>query len=161
MFVFCFQTDGLRQRGMEQPAQETLLLPKACWIWTYSELTGTKQSQRQSPFVQPCDRTDSVRRRKKSNYVTRWTSREDQEPQGGPIMKPSISGGSPSGLLLVLMCCPLLGLVHSASSSNKASDNGHAHLGDADPDRCMRHHFVETITHPIYKCNSKVNLPTH
>ncbi|KAM7380232.1 hypothetical protein PAMP_003544 [Pampus punctatissimus] len=73
----------------------------------------------------------------------------------GPIMKPSISVGSPSGLLLVLMCCPLLGLVHSASS-NKANDNGHPHLGDIDPERCMRHHFVETITHPIYKCNSKL-----
>lgn len=78
-------------------------------------------------------------------------------------MKPSISVGPPSGLLLVLMCCPLLGLVQSASNGNKASDNGHAHLGDTDPDRCMRHHFVETITHPIYKCNSKVNtlIPTH
>ncbi|XP_016106736.1 norrin [Sinocyclocheilus grahami] len=32
------------------------------------------------------------------------------------------------------------------------------HLGDNDPDRCMRHHFVETITHPIYKCNSKMVL---
>ena len=70
-------------------------------------------------------------------------------------MKPSLSAGSPSGLLLVLMCCPLLGLVQSASS-NKASDNAHPHLGDTDPERCMRHHFVETITHPIYKCNSKV-----
>lgn len=70
-------------------------------------------------------------------------------------MKSSVSVGPPSGLLLVLMCCPLLGLVQSASS-NKASDNIHPHLGDTDPERCMRHHFVETITHPIYKCNSKV-----
>lgn len=72
-----------------------------------------------------------------------------------PIMRPPTSAGPPSGLLLVLMCCPLLGLVQSASS-NKAGDNGHPHLGDTDPERCMRHHFVETITHPIYKCNSKV-----
>ncbi|XP_073329123.1 norrin [Pagrus major] len=72
-------------------------------------------------------------------------------------MKPSISVGPRSGLLLVLMCCPLLGLVQSASS-NKASDNGHPHLGDTDPEQCMRHHFVETITHPIYKCNSKMVL---
>lgn len=70
-------------------------------------------------------------------------------------MKPSISAGPPSGMLLVLMCLPLLGLVQSANS-NKASDNGHPHLGESDPGRCMRHHFVETITHPIYKCNSKV-----
>ncbi|KAM8856427.1 norrin isoform 4-T5 [Spinachia spinachia] len=73
-----------------------------------------------------------------------------------PIMKPFVCAGPPSGLLLlvVLMCCPLLGLVQSAGSS----DNGHPHLGDADPERCMRHHYVETITHPIYKCNSKMVL---
>lgn len=70
-----------------------------------------------------------------------------------------MSSGPPSGLLLVLVCCPLLGLAQAASS-NKASDNGHPHLGDTDPERCMRHHFVETITHPIYKCNSKVRLLT-
>ncbi|TNN31343.1 Norrin [Liparis tanakae] len=70
-------------------------------------------------------------------------------------MKPSVSAGPASGLLLVLMCCPLLGSVQSASSSNKASDKGHPHLGEADPERCMRHHFVETIVHPIYKCSSK------
>ncbi|XP_023191996.1 norrin [Xiphophorus maculatus] len=74
-------------------------------------------------------------------------------------MKASISTGPPSGLLLVLMCCPLLGFVQSASSSsNKAGDKGHQQLVDTDPDRCMRHHFVETITHPIYKCNSKMVL---
>ncbi|XP_076603284.1 norrin [Chaetodon auriga] len=72
-------------------------------------------------------------------------------------MKPSICVGSSSGLLLVLLCCPLLALVESASS-NKASSNGHPHLGESDPERCMRHHFVETITHPIYKCNSKMVL---
>lgn len=95
--------------------------------------------------------------REKEKETERERESVDQEPQGGPIMKPSITVGSPSGLLLVLMCCPLLGLVHSASS-NKASDKGHPHLGDTDPERCMRHHFVETITHPIYKCNSKMVL---
>ncbi|KAG7257101.1 hypothetical protein CRUP_031492 [Coryphaenoides rupestris] len=69
-------------------------------------------------------------------------------------MRPSLSGSSPSGLLLALVWCPLLGLVHAATSNNKAN----AHLAEADPDRCMRHHFVETITHPIYKCNSKMVL---
>uniref|UniRef100_H3D1Y4 Norrin cystine knot growth factor NDP n=2 Tax=Tetraodon nigroviridis TaxID=99883 RepID=H3D1Y4_TETNG len=29
---------------------------------------------------------------------------------------------------------------------------------NGDPGRCMRHHFVETITHPIYKCNFKMVL---
>jgi hypothetical protein len=71
-------------------------------------------------------------------------------------MRPSLSVGSPLGLLLALVCCPLLGLAHAATSSNKASEKSYAHLAEVDPDRCMRHHFVETITHPIYKCNSKV-----
>ncbi|KAK7882333.1 hypothetical protein WMY93_028507 [Mugilogobius chulae] len=69
-------------------------------------------------------------------------------------MKTWVCVSPPSGLLLVLVCCPLFGLVQSASS-NKAKD---PHLGDSDPQRCMRHHFVETITHPIYKCNSKMVL---
>uniref|UniRef100_A0A1A7Z0H1 Norrin n=1 Tax=Iconisemion striatum TaxID=60296 RepID=A0A1A7Z0H1_9TELE len=72
-------------------------------------------------------------------------------------MKPSFSMGPPSGLLLVLMFCPLLGFVQSFSR-NKSGNNSHSHLGNTDPDRCMRHHFVETITHPIYKCNSKMVL---
>ncbi|CAL8388945.1 unnamed protein product [Gadus morhua 'NCC'] len=73
-------------------------------------------------------------------------------------MRPSLSVGSPLGLLLALVCCPLLGLAHAATSSNKASEKSYAHLAEVDPDRCMRHHFVETITHPIYKCNSKMVL---
>ncbi|XP_070293690.1 uncharacterized protein ndp [Salvelinus sp. IW2-2015] len=61
-----------------------------------------------------------------------------------------------SGLVLLLVFCPLLVVVHASSSK---AENGHStHLGDTDPDRCMRHHFVETITHPIYKCNSKMVL---
>ncbi|XP_040058291.1 norrin [Gasterosteus aculeatus] len=74
-------------------------------------------------------------------------------------MKPFVCAGPPCGLplLLVLVCCPLLGLVQSAGGS-KAGDNEHPHLGDADPERCMRHHYVETIAHPIYKCNSKMVL---
>ncbi|CAB1346510.1 unnamed protein product [Coregonus sp. 'balchen'] len=58
-----------------------------------------------------------------------------------------------SGLVLLLVFCPLLVVVHASSS--KAESGHNTHLGDTDPDRCMRHHFVETITHPIYKCNSK------
>lgn len=72
-------------------------------------------------------------------------------------MKPSISVSAHFGLLLVLMCFPLLSLVQSVSSK-KASDNGHPYLRATDPEQCMRHHFVETITHQIYKCNSKVRL---
>lgn len=76
------------------------------------------------------------------------------------VMKSSISGSFPSGLTLLLVCCPLLGLVQAASSS-KGSDKGEVQLRDSDPQRCMRHHFVETITHPIYKCNSKVRANPH
>ncbi|CAG02641.1 unnamed protein product, partial [Tetraodon nigroviridis] len=70
-------------------------------------------------------------------------------------MKSSLCLGAPSGLVLLLVCCPLLLL---AQSANKAGDNGHADPGNGDPGRCMRHHFVETITHPIYKCNFKMVL---
>ncbi|XP_067084235.1 norrin [Osmerus mordax] len=61
----------------------------------------------------------------------------------------------PSGLLLVLFFCPLVAVLQPGG--NKA-EGVHSLLGDTDPDRCMRHHFVETITHPIYKCNSKMVL---
>lgn len=74
---------------------------------------------------------------------------------GAPDMKSSLCLGAPSGLVLLLVCCPLLLL---AQSANKAGDNGHADPGNGDPGRCMRHHFVETITHPIYKCNFKVRM---
>ncbi|KFU84096.1 Norrin [Chaetura pelagica] len=26
---------------------------------------------------------------------------------------------------------------------------------DSDPSRCMRHHYVDSISHPLYKCSSK------
>ncbi|CAI5772448.1 norrin [Podarcis muralis] len=29
---------------------------------------------------------------------------------------------------------------------------------DSDPDRCMRHHYVDSISHPLYKCSSKMVL---
>ncbi|KAJ8282521.1 hypothetical protein COCON_G00050400 [Conger conger] len=57
------------------------------------------------------------------------------------------------GMVLLLVTCPLLAMLQGATSKTESG-----HLGDTDPDRCMRHHFVETITHPIYKCNSKMVL---
>ncbi|NXC38120.1 NDP protein, partial [Penelope pileata] len=29
---------------------------------------------------------------------------------------------------------------------------------DADPSRCMRHHYVDSISHPLHKCSSKMVL---
>nr|XP_058147064.1 norrin [Dasypus novemcinctus] len=29
---------------------------------------------------------------------------------------------------------------------------------DSDPRRCMRHHYVDSISHPLYKCSSKMVL---
>ncbi|KAH0624784.1 hypothetical protein JD844_032585 [Phrynosoma platyrhinos] len=29
---------------------------------------------------------------------------------------------------------------------------------DSDPGRCMRHHYVDSISHPLYKCSSKMVL---
>ncbi|XP_076857481.1 norrin [Brachyhypopomus gauderio] len=54
---------------------------------------------------------------------------------------------------LLLLACPLLGVLRGVACK---TDGGY--LGDTAPDRCMRHHFVETITHPIYKCTSKMVL---
>ncbi|CAM4408610.1 norrin [Lepidochelys kempii] len=31
-------------------------------------------------------------------------------------------------------------------------------MTDSDPGRCMRHHYVDSISHPLYKCNSKMVL---
>ncbi|KAJ8350397.1 hypothetical protein SKAU_G00255270 [Synaphobranchus kaupii] len=60
---------------------------------------------------------------------------------------------SQSGVMLLLVIWPLLATLQGATSKAESG-----HLGDSDPDRCLRHHFVETITHPIYKCNSKMVL---
>lgn len=65
-------------------------------------------------------------------------------------MRTSVARSQP-GFLLLLVTCPLLTILNGVTCKAESG-----HLGDNDPDRCMRHHFVETITHPIYKCNSKV-----
>uniref|UniRef100_A0A8C9RH12 Norrin cystine knot growth factor NDP n=1 Tax=Scleropages formosus TaxID=113540 RepID=A0A8C9RH12_SCLFO len=57
-----------------------------------------------------------------------------------------------SALVLLLVTCPLVAMIQGVASKSEVRP-----LGDS-PDRCMRHHFVETITHPIYKCNSKMVL---
>ncbi|XP_014029925.1 norrin-like [Salmo salar] len=71
-------------------------------------------------------------------------------------MRPPAPLSPPSGLLLLLVFCPLVVVVQASSSK---TESGHStHHGDTEPDRCMRHHFVETITHSIYKCNSNMVL---
>ncbi|KAJ8253044.1 hypothetical protein GJAV_G00208510 [Gymnothorax javanicus] len=67
-------------------------------------------------------------------------------------MKNSRSHTQP-GVMLLLVICPLLAMLQGATSKAESG-----YLGDSDPDRCLRHHYVETITHPIYKCNSKMVL---
>ncbi|XP_006638950.1 norrin [Lepisosteus oculatus] len=57
------------------------------------------------------------------------------------------------GIVLLLIVCPLLGMLGCAASKPE-----NRNLSETDPDRCMRHHFVETISHPYYKCNSKMVL---
>ncbi|XP_010286364.1 PREDICTED: norrin [Phaethon lepturus] len=32
---------------------------------------------------------------------------------------------------------------------------------DSDPSRCMRHHYVDSISHPLYKCSSKAKEDKH
>ncbi|XP_077473647.1 norrin [Stigmatopora argus] len=73
-------------------------------------------------------------------------------------MRASVTTVPPSGLLLVLMCCPLLGSVQSAANRKAGERVRFSYVSNSDLQRCMRHHFVETISHPIYKCNSKMVL---
>ncbi|XP_007899858.1 norrin [Callorhinchus milii] len=49
---------------------------------------------------------------------------------------------------------PLLALVQMTDCKTRSA----VAIINMDPQRCMRHHFVETISHPSYKCNSKMVL---
>jgi len=48
----------------------------------------------------------------------------------------------------MLSLLAMLGDVDSKPDSSFMIDN--------DPSRCMRHHYVDSISHPLYKCSSKV-----
>lgn len=45
----------------------------------------------------------------------------------------------------------LLALMGDTGSKTESS-----FMMDSDPRRCMRHHYVDSISHPLYKCSSKV-----
>lgn len=45
----------------------------------------------------------------------------------------------------------LLAMMGDADSKTDSS-----FMIDSDPSRCMRHHYVDSISHPLYKCSSKV-----
>ncbi|MGH0129907.1 UNVERIFIED_CONTAM: hypothetical protein FKN15_018761 [Acipenser sinensis] len=64
-------------------------------------------------------------------------------------MKSTSPLGNP-GVTLLFLVCPLLVMLRCTASK---TDNGN--VAETDPERCMRHHFVDTISHPLYKCNSK------
>ncbi|KAK6485474.1 norrin-like [Huso huso] len=67
-------------------------------------------------------------------------------------MKSTSPLGNP-GVTLLFLVCPLLVMLRCTASK---TDNGN--IAETDPERCMRHHFVDTISHPLYKCNSKMVL---
>ncbi|MBN3288678.1 NDP protein, partial [Polyodon spathula] len=67
-------------------------------------------------------------------------------------MKSTSPLGNPRVALLFLVYSLLVMLRCTASKT----DNGN--VAETDPERCMRHHFVDTISHPLYKCNSKMVL---
>ncbi|XP_041116149.1 norrin [Polyodon spathula] len=67
-------------------------------------------------------------------------------------MKSTSPLGNP-GVALLFLACPLLVMLRCTASK---TDNGN--VAETDPERCMRHHFVDTISHPLYKCNSKMVL---
>ncbi|OWJ99082.1 NDP, partial [Cervus elaphus hippelaphus] len=46
----------------------------------------------------------------------------------------------------------LLALMGDTDSKTESS-----FMMDSDPRRCMRHHYVDSISHPLYKCSSKAS----
>ncbi|XP_043928312.1 norrin [Protopterus annectens] len=59
-----------------------------------------------------------------------------------------------SAPVLWLLMSPLLIITGYADSKTDRV----TYIMDSDPERCMRHHYVDTIGHPSYKCNSKMVL---
>ncbi|XP_067848422.1 norrin [Heptranchias perlo] len=55
--------------------------------------------------------------------------------------------------LLLLLLLTVVWIANCKASS--------AIIMNTEPHRCMRHHFVETISHPSFKCNSKMVLFSH
>ncbi|KAB0372230.1 hypothetical protein FD755_016022 [Muntiacus reevesi] len=49
----------------------------------------------------------------------------------------------------------LLALMGDTDSKTESS-----FMMDSDPRRCMRHHYVDSISHPLYKCSSKTQKET-
>ncbi|KAG2457063.1 NDP protein, partial [Polypterus senegalus] len=58
-----------------------------------------------------------------------------------------------SRIAFFFLMCPMLLILNCTASK---TENGN--VPETDPERCMRHHFVDTISHPLYKCNSKMVL---
>ncbi|KAI1885083.1 hypothetical protein AGOR_G00216540 [Albula goreensis] len=125
-----FERDGDSQRGDSKQLLVYQQDPKS------PEESSVSYCVKRTPVCQPCGH----------HLGTSLTS------SPGVKMRNSSPRGRP-GMVLLLITCPLLAMLQGATSKAESG-----HLGDTDPDRCMRHHFVETITHPIYKCNSKMVL---
>ncbi|XP_078512310.1 norrin [Lissotriton helveticus] len=50
----------------------------------------------------------------------------------------------------------MLSLMALMGDTDNKKNNGF--LLDSDPSRCMRHHYVDSINHPVHKCTSKMVL---
>ncbi|XP_030055560.1 norrin [Microcaecilia unicolor] len=61
-----------------------------------------------------------------------------------------MGSGALATWIFVFSLLPLLGDTNGRARG--------AFLIDSDPGRCIRHHYVDSISHPLYKCTSKMVL---
>lgn len=73
-----------------------------------------------------------------------------------PLLLPARSS-STMGNHVLAASISMLSLLVMMGDADSKSDG--AFLMDSDPSRCMRHHYVDSISHPLYKCSSKVRPP--
>lgn len=70
-----------------------------------------------------------------------------------PLLLPA-SNSSTMGNHVLAASISMLSLLVMMGDTDSKSDG--SFLMDSDPSRCMRHHYVDSISHPLYKCSSKV-----
>lgn len=72
-----------------------------------------------------------------------------------PLLLPARSSSTMGNHVLAASISMLSLLVMVGDTDSKTDGS---FLMDSDPSRCMRHHYVDSISHPLYKCSSKVRL---
>lgn len=68
-----------------------------------------------------------------------------------PLLLPARSSSTMGNHVLAASISMLSLLVMMGDTDSKTDGS---FLIDSDPSRCMRHHYVDSISHPLYKCSS-------